>query len=92
MIQFCRRAHSIRRDEHGGVEGSIGKRGSPVPLIRGRLDSRFVIKDSPCYVGLNKSEPALMAEVNRILDKSKKNGALNDISKKWLLAPLPSAF
>jgi polar amino acid transport system substrate-binding protein len=57
-----------------------------------RLDSRFVIKDSPCYVGLNKSEPALMAEVNRILTKSKKDGTLNDISKKWLTAPLPANF
>lgn len=57
-----------------------------------RLDSRFVIKDSPCFVGLNKGEPALMAEVNRIIDKSKKDGALNDLSKKWLTAPLPNNF
>ena len=57
-----------------------------------RLDSRFVIKDSPCYVGLNKGEPALMAEINRILDKAKKSGALNDLSKKWLTAPLPANF
>ena len=55
-----------------------------------RLDTRFLIKDSPCFVGLNKSEPALLAEVNRIIVKSKKDGALNDISKKWLLAPLPA--
>jgi len=57
-----------------------------------RLDSRFVIKDSPCYVGLNKNEPALMAEVNRILAKTKKDGSLNELSKKWLTAPLPSDF
>lgn len=57
-----------------------------------RLDSRFVIKDSPCYVGLNKGEPALMAEVNRILVKAKKEGTLNEISKKWLTAPLPTGF
>ena len=57
-----------------------------------RLDSRFVIKDSPCYVGLNKNEPALMAEVNRILVKVKKDGQLNDVSKKWLTAPLPTGF
>jgi polar amino acid transport system substrate-binding protein len=54
-----------------------------------RLDTRFLIKNSPCFVGLNKNEPALMAEVNRILEKSKKNGALEEISKKWLQAPLP---
>ncbi len=57
-----------------------------------RLDSRFLIKDSPCYVGLNKNEPALLAEVNRVIEKAKKDGALNDISKKWLRAPLPTGF
>jgi polar amino acid transport system substrate-binding protein len=57
-----------------------------------RLDTRFLIKDSPCFVGLNKGEPALMAEVNRILAKSKTDGALNEISKKWLQAPLPATL
>jgi polar amino acid transport system substrate-binding protein len=54
-----------------------------------RLDTRFLIKNSPCFVGLNKSEPALLAAVNAIIEKSKKNGALEEISKKWLQAPLP---
>ena len=54
-----------------------------------RLDTRFLIKNSPCFVGLNKGEPALMAEVNRIIDRSKKNGTLEEIAKKWLQAPLP---
>lgn len=54
-----------------------------------RLDTRFLIKNSPCFVGVNKGEPALMAEVNKIIEKSKKDGALEDISKKWLQAPLP---
>ncbi len=57
-----------------------------------RLDTRFLIKDSPCFIGMNKSEPALMAEVNRIIAKSKKDGALDDISKKWLQAPLPATL
>ena len=57
-----------------------------------RLDTMFLIKDSPCFVGINKNEPALTAEINRILDKSKKNGALNEISKKWLQAPLPATL
>src|SRR5829696_2128044 len=30
---------------------------------------KFVIKDSPCYVGLNKNEPALLAKVNEIITK-----------------------
>ena len=57
-----------------------------------RLDSKFVIKDSPCYVGVNKGEPALLAKVNEIINQAKKDGALNDISKRWLQAPLPKNF
>ncbi len=54
-----------------------------------RLETRFLMQNSPCFVGINKGEPALVAEVNRIIDKSKKNGSLDDVSKKWLQAPLP---
>jgi polar amino acid transport system substrate-binding protein len=54
------------------------------------LTPKFLIKNSPCFVGINKGEPALVAKVNEIIAKSKKNGALNDISKKWLHNPLPA--
>ncbi|PWC32694.1 transporter substrate-binding domain-containing protein [Azospirillum sp. TSO35-2] len=50
---------------------------------------KFLVKNSPCFVGLNKNEPALQEKVNAILAKAKTDGALNDIAKKWLHAPLP---
>ncbi|HSD38052.1 MAG TPA: transporter substrate-binding domain-containing protein [Rhodocyclaceae bacterium] len=53
------------------------------------LTPKFLIKNSPCYIGINKGEATLVARVNEIIAKSKKNGALNDISKKWLKNPLP---
>lgn len=49
---------------------------------------KFLIKDSPCYVGLNKNEPALMGKVNEIIAEAKKDGALDAISQKWLHQPL----
>jgi polar amino acid transport system substrate-binding protein len=52
--------------------------------------SKFVIKDSPCFIGLNKEEPKLMAKVNDIIAKAKASGELNKISEKWLKAPLPA--
>lgn len=55
-----------------------------------RLSTKFLIKNSPCYVGLAKGETALQAKVNEIIAKAKKNGALNDISQRWLHAPLPA--
>nr|WP_249152639.1 transporter substrate-binding domain-containing protein [Bradyrhizobium liaoningense] len=53
---------------------------------------RFVIKDSPCYVGLNKEEPALLAKVNDIIAKAKSGGELEKLSQKWLKASLPQGF
>ncbi len=53
---------------------------------------KFVIKDSPCYIGLNKDEPKLLAKVNEIIEKAKKSGELNAISQKWLKADLPATL
>lgn len=57
-----------------------------------RPEVKFLIKDSPCYVGLNKGEPALLAAVNDAVAKAKKDGRLDAIAKKWLGAPLPAGF
>jgi len=53
---------------------------------------KFVIKDSPCYVGLNKGEPKLMAKLNEIIAKAKADGELEKLSEKWLKNPLPPGF
>lgn len=53
-------------------------------------ETKFLIKNSPCYVGLNKNEPALLDKVNAILTKAKRDGALSAISQKWLGAALPA--
>ncbi len=53
-------------------------------------EPKFLIKNSPCYVGLNKDEPALMAAVNEIIAGAKEDGALNKISETWLGIPLPA--
>lgn len=52
----------------------------------------FIIKNSPCYVGLNKEEPALLSTVNGIIGKAKADGTLARLSDKWLKAPLPAGF
>ena len=53
---------------------------------------KFLIKDSPCFVGLNKGEAKLQDKVNAILTKAKRDGSLNQISVKWLGAPLPTSL
>jgi polar amino acid transport system substrate-binding protein len=53
---------------------------------------KFVIKNSPCYVGLNKDEPKLKAKINEIIAKAKADGDLEKLSEKWLKNPLPPGF
>jgi polar amino acid transport system substrate-binding protein len=55
-----------------------------------RPELKFLIKNSPCFVGLNKDEPALLAKINAIIADAKKDGTLDAISKKWLGVPLPA--
>jgi polar amino acid transport system substrate-binding protein len=49
-----------------------------------KLDFKFMIKNSPCYVGVNKGEPKLVERVNAALAKIKKDGSLDAVAKKWM--------
>ncbi|WP_445680858.1 transporter substrate-binding domain-containing protein [Radicibacter daui] len=53
-------------------------------------EPKFLIKNSPCYVGLNKDEPKLLAKVNEIIAAAKKDGSLAKISNTWLGIDLPA--
>ena len=55
-------------------------------------ETKFLIKNSPCFIGMNKDEPKLLAKVNAIIAESRKDGSLNAISMKWLGAPLPATL
>jgi polar amino acid transport system substrate-binding protein len=51
---------------------------------------KFLIANSPCFVGMNKGEPKLMDKVNAIIAAARKDGSLNAISQKWLAQDLPA--
>ena len=55
-------------------------------------ETKFLIKNSPCFIGLNKDESKLLQKVNAIIAESRKDGSLNAISMKWLGAPLPATL
>ncbi|QJR12044.1 L-cystine-binding protein FliY [Usitatibacter rugosus] len=55
-----------------------------------RPEVKFLIKNSPCYVGLNKGEPKLLAAVDAAIAKAKADGRLAKISQKWLGTGLPA--
>lgn len=51
------------------------------------LQLKVILSNSPCYVGLPKDQPELVAKVNDILRAAKADGTLDKISQKWLGAP-----
>jgi polar amino acid transport system substrate-binding protein len=51
---------------------------------------KFLIKNSPCYVGVNKGEEALTEKVNAIITAAKADGSLEQIAQTWLKASLPA--
>ncbi|HTU02677.1 MAG TPA: transporter substrate-binding domain-containing protein, partial [Candidatus Sulfotelmatobacter sp.] len=55
-----------------------------------RPEKKFIIKDSPCYIGLNKGETRLREKVNAIIAAKKQSGELDALSRKWLHQPLPA--
>ena len=57
-----------------------------------RPEPKFVIKNSPCFVGMNKNEPRLLAKVDASIAQAKKDGSLEAMSEKWFKAPLPTGL
>ncbi|QLA05210.1 transporter substrate-binding domain-containing protein [Enterobacter ludwigii] len=52
----------------------------------------FMLKDSPCFIGLKKNEPALKAKVDAVIEQGIKDGTLNSLSEQWLKVPLPASL
>lgn len=51
---------------------------------------KFMLKNSPCYIGVMKGDDTLLQEVNRLITKAKADGELESISQKWLKASFPA--
>jgi len=57
-----------------------------------RPEVKFVIKNSPCFVGVNKNEARLLAKIDDAIAHAKQDGTLSAMSKKWLGQPLPAGL
>lgn len=53
---------------------------------------KFTLKNSPCYVGMAKGEPQLMAKVNDLIEKGIKNGEFDKLSSEWFGTPFPASL
>ncbi|GGB00655.1 transporter substrate-binding domain-containing protein [Agarivorans gilvus] len=52
-------------------------------------ETKFMLKNSPCYVGVLKGEPALLEKVNSLIAKAKESGELEKMSLAWFKTSLP---
>ncbi len=57
------------------------------------IETKFIIKESPAFIGIKKGQMDLLQWVNVFILNKKLGGQLNEFSEKWLgqkLPPLPS--
>ena len=49
---------------------------------------KFLLHNSPCYIGVAKEQNELLARINTIIGDARKDGRLDRISQQWLKMPL----
>lgn len=54
-----------------------------------QIDNKFIMKNSPCYVGVRRGDKKLLDRVNAIIADLKQSGKLNEFSLAWFGEPLP---
>ena len=57
-----------------------------------KIENKFILKNSPCYVGVRKGDAELLQQVNEIIANLKQSGKLDRLSLKWFGEPLPQDF
>lgn len=53
------------------------------------VESKFVLQQSPCHIGVRRGDEALLTWVNAFIYSHMLNNDLNDLSLKWFGEPLP---
>ena len=53
------------------------------------IETKFIIKESPAFIGVKKGNFDLLQWVNVFILHKKLGGDLNEMSEKWLGQPLP---
>jgi polar amino acid transport system substrate-binding protein len=53
-------------------------------------ETKFLLKNSPCYIGVAKGEKPLVDKINQLISQAKQTGVLEKLSQKWLKAPFPA--
>ena len=69
------------------VAASIAKRDTDR-----KPETKFLLKDSPCYVGVPSGDTQIQAEVNSIIAEGIASGVFDELSEEWFGQPLPDSL
>ncbi|WP_020559400.1 transporter substrate-binding domain-containing protein [Thiofilum flexile] len=53
-------------------------------------ETKFLLKNSPCYIGVLKGEARLTDKVNELIKEAQTEGKLESLSQQWLKASYPA--
>lgn len=53
-----------------------------------QIDNKFVMKNSPCHIGVRRGDEDLLQRVNAIVADLRESGKLNQLSQKWFGEPI----
>ena len=94
IVRFGDNAATYSAFKSGQVQVLISGNTAAAQLAKNNpnldIKRKFIIKDSPCFIGVKKGNDDLLRWVNVFVLHKKLGGDLNKISKKWLGQDLPS--
>lgn len=51
------------------------------------MELKVVLANAPCYIGVRKGQPKLVAKINEIIRQAKRDGKIDELSQRWMGAP-----
>ena len=93
IFQFGDNAATLSAYSSGQVEVLVTGNTAAASLTESNpqldLERKYIVKDSPCFIGVKKGNDDLLRWVNVFILHKKLGGNLNAISQKWLGQDLP---
>lgn len=57
-----------------------------------QIENKFIMKNSPCYIGVRRGDTKLLERINAIITEMKQSGKLNALSLQWFGEALPKVL
>lgn len=92
LIRFGDNAGTLSAYKSGQVDVLVTGNTVAANLAKdnpGAMETKFIVRESPCFIGVKSGETNLLQWVNVFVLHKKLGGQLNELSIKWMGQPLP---